>query len=234
MLLEIFFYWKKLEVSLHPRYANGGWVVRPSIIAVCVARYPKEENGLFILYPNLLTTAHDLVQMYDSHKQIDVTILDFSTAFDTVPYEHLVINSHITASMVLAAVDLSFPARPTAVHGRQWCAIRMVFNEVRCTPGYSLWTTIVFIVYHWLAWLCVTSGASVCRRLSSLQTHWFHRGPDSITKDLDTLDKWSATRGMKFNPSNCNIISLSMGQTQLPNSIPCIGSSWTMFKRPSI
>ena len=37
----------------------------------------------------LLTTVHDLMQMFDSRKQVDVAVLDFSKAFDTVPHERL-------------------------------------------------------------------------------------------------------------------------------------------------
>ena len=37
----------------------------------------------------LLTTVHDLMQMFDSRKQVDVAVLDFSKAFDTVPHRRL-------------------------------------------------------------------------------------------------------------------------------------------------
>ena len=39
---------------------------------------------------------------------------------------------------------------------------------------------------------------------------------------------------MKFNPTKCNIISLSRGQSKQLNFIPCMGLSWNMSKRPSI
>ena len=37
----------------------------------------------------LLTTADDLLQSFDQNKQVDVAILDFSKAFDTVPHHKL-------------------------------------------------------------------------------------------------------------------------------------------------
>ena len=37
----------------------------------------------------LLTTVHDLLQQHDNKTQIDMMILDFSKAFDTVPHESL-------------------------------------------------------------------------------------------------------------------------------------------------
>ena len=37
----------------------------------------------------LLTTANDLLQSFDRRKQVDVAILDFSKAFDTVPHQKL-------------------------------------------------------------------------------------------------------------------------------------------------
>ena len=37
----------------------------------------------------LITTVHDLLTSFDSGKQIDLAILDFSKAFDTVPHDRL-------------------------------------------------------------------------------------------------------------------------------------------------
>ena len=37
----------------------------------------------------LLTTVHDLMQMFDSRKQVDVAVLDFSKGFDIVLHKHL-------------------------------------------------------------------------------------------------------------------------------------------------
>ena len=37
----------------------------------------------------LITTIHDLMLRYDSKEQIDIAVLDFSKAFDTVPHERL-------------------------------------------------------------------------------------------------------------------------------------------------
>ena len=49
----------------------------------------------------LLLTSHDLLQQRDAGHQIDVTILDFSKAFDTVPHKRL-----------LGKLDLSYMASP--------------------------------------------------------------------------------------------------------------------------
>ncbi|XP_014679397.1 PREDICTED: RNA-directed DNA polymerase from mobile element jockey-like [Priapulus caudatus] len=37
----------------------------------------------------LLTTAHDLIQQHDNKAQIDIAVLDFTKAFDTVPHQRL-------------------------------------------------------------------------------------------------------------------------------------------------
>ena len=37
----------------------------------------------------LLITTQDLLSAYDNDKQVDMTILDFSKAFDTVPHDQL-------------------------------------------------------------------------------------------------------------------------------------------------
>jgi hypothetical protein len=37
----------------------------------------------------LVVTIHDMLQSFDKGKQVDIVILDFSKAFDTVPYDRL-------------------------------------------------------------------------------------------------------------------------------------------------
>ena len=37
----------------------------------------------------LLTTTHDFLTSFDANKQVDIAILDFSKAFDTVPHDRL-------------------------------------------------------------------------------------------------------------------------------------------------
>ena len=36
-----------------------------------------------------LLSAHDLLNSFDNGREVDVTVLDFSKAFDTVPYDSL-------------------------------------------------------------------------------------------------------------------------------------------------
>ncbi len=38
----------------------------------------------------LITTLHDLLQHYNNKSQVDIAVLDFSKAFDTVPHRHLI------------------------------------------------------------------------------------------------------------------------------------------------
>jgi hypothetical protein len=37
----------------------------------------------------LVVTIHDMLQSFDKGKQVDIVILDFSKAFDTVPHDRL-------------------------------------------------------------------------------------------------------------------------------------------------
>ena len=37
----------------------------------------------------LVVTMHDMLQSFDKGKQVDIGILDFSKAFDTVPHDRL-------------------------------------------------------------------------------------------------------------------------------------------------
>ena len=37
----------------------------------------------------LLVTINDLLESYDNNQQVDIAILDFSKAFDTVPHDKL-------------------------------------------------------------------------------------------------------------------------------------------------
>ena len=70
------------------------WTIIISLILVSYLvniPYQKDHNGnkQDLSQTQLFTTTHDLLSSFNSKSQIDVAILDFSKAFDTVPHAGL-------------------------------------------------------------------------------------------------------------------------------------------------
>ena len=163
----------------------------------------------------LLTTVHDLMQMFDSRKQVDVAVLDFSKAFDTVPHKRLLKKlSHygIDGPILLwISAFLRDQQQCVVVDGIQsgWSPVKSGVSQG------TVLGLLLFLLYINDLPDCVTSQVRlfaddclIYRLIDTIEDQIL------LQKDLDALDKWSITCGMKFNPSKCNIISLSRGQSK--------------------
>ena len=158
----------------------------------------------------LLTTLQDLLYWRDRRVQIDLAVLDFAKAFDTVPHrsllgklEHYGLDSHL-----LGWVN-SF------LIGRSQCVVvdgeRSEFVSVDSgVPQGTVLGPLLFLLYindlpqsvrssvHLFADDC-----HIYKTISSLD--------DTITfqRDLDSLHEWGSRWGMSFNVTKCNIMRLA-------------------------
>lgn len=157
----------------------------------------------------LLTTTHDLLTSYDNGKQVDIAILDFSKAFDTVPHRKLLSK--------LSSYGVSGP-----LHNWLECFLTQRTMKV-VLEGISSKTTTVDsgvpqgTVLGPLLFLChindLPAAASSQVRLFAddcLLYREINTFQDHITlqQDLRNLQQWANDWGMRFNATKCNILSI--------------------------
>ena len=155
----------------------------------------------------LLTTMNDLFLAYDQSKQVDIAILDFSKAFDTVPHKKLLhkLNSYGITGQVHTWLSNFLMNR----------TMRVVLEgetseEVKVESGVPQGTVlgpILFLCHINDLPLSVSSQvrlfADDCllyRTIDSVQDHL------ALQKDLNNLEIWAKNWGMKFNAKKCYIL----------------------------
>ena len=157
----------------------------------------------------LLTTMNDLLKSYDTGKQVDIAILDFSKAFDTVPHKRLLhkLSQYGIRGPLLAWLTNFLTNRKMRV------ALEGEFSEeLRVDSGVPQGTVLGPILF-----LChindlpdavqstVRLFADDCllyREINNQEDH--HK----LQKDLENLEKWADTWGMRFNAKKCYILSI--------------------------
>ena len=157
----------------------------------------------------LLVTVNDLLQSFDKGKQIDIAILDFSKAFDTVPHDRLLhkIEQYGVRGQTHAWLTSFLTKRKMRV------ALEGEFSdEVTVDSGVPQGTVLGPILF-----LChindlpdsvkssVRLFADDCllyREINSEQDH------ETLQKDLKNLETWAENWGMRFNAKKCYILSV--------------------------
>ena len=157
----------------------------------------------------LLVTMEDLLKAHDSNTQIDCAILDFSKAFDTVPHKKLLhkLSSYGINGQIHAWLTQFLTARTMQV-----VLEGQTTHQVTVDSGVPQGTVLGPILF-----LCHINDlpASVksqtrlfaddCllyRTIRSQQDHVI------LQQDLQNLEKWAKTWGMKFNAKKCYILSI--------------------------
>ena len=158
----------------------------------------------------LITTTHDLLSSFNSKSQIDVAILDFSKAFDTVPHagllgklEHYGIDSKILLWITNflnnrkqhVVVDGSFSNFADIEYG---------------VPQGKVFGPLLFLLHINDLPSCVNSKvclfADDCLLYREIKNN---QDQIDMQRDLDALMDWGSTWGMKFNAKKCNIMRVS-------------------------
>ena len=158
----------------------------------------------------LVSVVEDWASSLDSQKQVDVFILDFEKAFDTVPHELLKTKlfSLGVSKQVLQWVDdfLSDRKQTVVVNGT-----RSPFGDVVSgVPQGSVLGPILFLVHI----NDIVNAASsnirlfaddcVCYRVIENVNDCY-----LLQNDIHNLGIWAKTWGMRFQPSKCNIITFA-------------------------
>ena len=163
----------------------------------------------------LLITIDDFFSAYDNNIQTDVGVLDFSRAFDTVPHERLIgklahygvqgqvnswIRAFLTNRQMQVVVDGEFSSSAPVVSG---------------VPQGTVLGPLLFLIYINDMPDVVSEGTMIrlfaddCLAYRTIRTE---EDQQILQKDLEKLQKWTLTWGMKFNPSKCQILHLARGR----------------------
>ena len=162
----------------------------------------------------LLSTVYDLMSIFDTKCQVVIAVLDFFKAFDVVPHQRLLgRDKHYGISGTTLAWISDFLSGRT-----QRVDVDGSFSECstvhsRLPKGTILGPSSFFYIF--LLYIndlpdCINSGVRlfaddclVYRKISSFEDQL------ALQRDLDALEVRASTWGMKFNPSKCNILSIT-------------------------
>ena len=166
-----------------------------------------------------MLTTHDLYRSQDQKEQVDVAVLDFSKAFDTVPHDRLL-------------GKLEFYGITGPVHN--WiCAFLkgrsqrvMVEGEhsrkdpvLSGVPQGTVLGPLLFLLFVNDLPNCVSDGTRTRLFADDCLVYREIRSQEDrvqLQADLDALGAWSARWGMKFNTSKCEILQIGTGTRTLP------------------
>ena len=159
----------------------------------------------------LAITIHDMLQSFDKGKQLDIAILDFSKAFDTVPHDRLLhkihqygirgnihkwLTSFLTERQMRVQLEGEFSSHTSVDSG---------------VPQGTVLGPILFLCHINDLPDAVSSQvrlfADDCLLYREINTYKDH---DILQKDLKQLEEWASNWGMRFNAKKCYILSLKM------------------------
>ncbi|CAH1259103.1 VWDE [Branchiostoma lanceolatum] len=179
----------------------------------------------------LVLTLQDLANNLDHNKQVDVAVLDFSKAFDTVPHERLLSKlEHYGISDLLQSWFRAFLTERTQ---------RVVFDggtskAVRVTSGVPQGTVLgplLFLLYINDLPSSVDSHvrlfADDCLIYRTISTPSDAQG---LQSDLDALTDWQNRWLMSFNPSKCHILHITRKKHPILTQYSLSGEALTGVK----
>ena len=157
----------------------------------------------------LINVIDDWAKSLDDKKQIDIFILDFEKAFDTVPHELLKskLFKYGVSNQVLNWIHAFLTDRKqTVIVNGTKSDVAAVKSGV---PQGTVLGPILFLAHINDIAECVTSDIRlfaddcVCYREIKNQDDCL-----LLQRDIDNLGKWAKTWGMRFQPVKCNIMRL--------------------------
>ena len=164
----------------------------------------------------LIITTQDLFQLRDSNVQVDMAILDFSKAFDTVPHDKLLfkLDHYGIKGPILTWISAFLK------HRDQCVVVDGVHSDwVHVDSGVPQGTVLgplLFLLHINDLPSRVTSRVRLFAD-DCLVYRPIRCANDQLEmqRDLDSLREWSDQWGMRFNPAKCNILRFHRSKTPL-------------------
>ena len=157
----------------------------------------------------LVTTVNDFYNQYDSGKQVDAAVLDFSKAFDTVPHRALLVKLErygIRGHLLDWIAEFLCNRKMRVVVDGETSDETDVKSGV---PQGTVLGPLLFLVHINDLPDCVKSQvrlfADDCLLYRTINCFNDHL---ALQKDLDELCIWAERWGMKFNAKKCYILSI--------------------------
>ena len=162
----------------------------------------------------LLVTLFDLLSLRDTKVQVDVLVLNFSKAFDTVPHDRLLgkLEHYEVSGPILNWINVFLKTREQQV--QVGGAISSPTSVDSGVPQGMVLGPLLFLLHINDLPQVVSSQvrpfADDCLLYRGIRCR---EDQLALQRDLTTLSKWGDTWGMKFNAAKCKIMRISRSQT---------------------
>ena len=169
----------------------------------------------------LLVTTHDLLKRLDRKETVDISVLDFSKAFDVVPHQRLMSKLRLYGvhgkNSAWVEAFLSNRTQSVVVEGVRSHSGTVTAGDpvLSGVPQGTVLGPLLFLVYiNDLP--TVLDPDTACRLFADdcLIYRSIRSQEDKLVlqKDLESLHDWGVQWGLKFNVSKCNMLHLSRRQ----------------------
>ena len=161
----------------------------------------------------LVITMHDIMKTFDLKLQTDLVILDFSKAFDTVPHKKLLhkLNSYGTTHKWIGQF-LTARKQQVVIDGERSRSCSVDSG----VPQGTVLGPLLFLCHINDLPSCVTSQvrlfADDCLLYRSIKSI---NDQIQLQQDLQSLEKWATTWGMKFNATKCYLMTINRSKNPL-------------------
>ena len=168
----------------------------------------------------LITTFQDIASAYNKKgSQIDIAVLDFSKAFDTVPHDGLLskLKHYGIDDKIWTWISNFLKQRKqrVVVDGIQSDLVTVDSGVLQGT----VLGPILFLLHNDLPSVIsskVRLFADDCLVYGEIKSR---QDQNDLQKDLNLLESWGSTWEMRFNAAKCNIMRVSMQEAN-PHPIP--------------
>ena len=154
-----------------------------------------------------MVTIHDLISTHDAKHQVDMAILDFSKAFDTVQHDRLFgkLNHYCITGPILTWFSMFLKTRER----------RVLVGGVASSPtsvdsgvpqGTVLGPLLFLLHINDLPQIVSSKVRFFADDCLLYRTIRCREDQLALQRDLDLLSKWGDTWGMKFNAAKCQIM----------------------------